>query len=364
MAPVVVRGAAAVGGFGAGTEALLAALARPPLAGSAVTTSVSPGHVVRRPAYAVDLAPLTSEVDPRHLRRVDRFGQMAILGARLALADAGLLDHDPTRIGVALATGYGANATTFAFFHECLRGGDAAASPTLFSKSGHSSAQSSLTILLGLEGPCLTICQPDLAVVPALTAAIAWLTDERVDAVLVGGIDEIFDLRVYTRERLFGAANDGPMRPLDLDRQSSVIGEGAFFVALTRGGRSPDPGLPLLERVRWDHLERRRPDFAGHDATLVSAAGNQRCGHAYASALPPDATVLAYSPLIGAVPVSLLFNLVVAATFLRRGQVVPLPVADASRDLGPGFATTAPRSLACLDCRGTGRFGQVDLRLP
>lgn len=354
--PVVIRGGAAVGGFGGGQGALEAALVAPPGPGGTVTTATPEGGV-SRPAYRAELGALAEVVDPRVLRRMDRFCQMAALAARHALADAGLTDPDRARTGLVLATGYGSNTTTFEFFHNCLREGDSAASPTLFSKSGHSSVQSALTIMLGLQGPSMTVCQPDLAVIPALMTARAWLLDRRADTVLVGAIDEIFDLRVYARERLFGPANDGPIRPLDLHHQSSVPGEGGFFLVLSRVGDDPDGRRPRLGQVVWGHLDRRPPRVAPSTPLVVAASGHRRCGAAYERAVPPGQPTLAFSPLIGSTPVNLLFDVLVAARIVAQRELVALPLEACARHLDA--APASPSVVTCLDCRGSGLYGEV-----
>ena len=49
---------------------------------------------------------------PKEVRRVDRFGQLTVAAAAMALEDAGAVDVDPERAGVIMGTGAGGIETS------------------------------------------------------------------------------------------------------------------------------------------------------------------------------------------------------------------------------------------------------------
>ena len=64
------------------------------------------------------------------MRRIDHYIRMALLASFLALEDAGLLASKPDRMGIIVATGYGATCNTFDFQHSVITDSDPCGSPT------------------------------------------------------------------------------------------------------------------------------------------------------------------------------------------------------------------------------------------
>ena len=133
---IVVEGIGIVGGFGAGVERLSAVL----VAGKSPINAVpvqTPDGAREMPVFLADTSCLDNFVPKKSLRRIDHFSRMALLGAYLALQDAGMPGIDPKGLGIVVASGYGATQTTFAFLDSFIVGNDAYPSPTHFSGSVH-----------------------------------------------------------------------------------------------------------------------------------------------------------------------------------------------------------------------------------
>ncbi len=323
---LAVRGLGLVGGFGCGAEALGAALAAgaPP------------------PARRADPEPLDRFLPRRTLRRVDHFSRLALLGAHLALEDAGLLGGDRSRLGVVVATGYGPSATTFGFLDSVLDGGDACASPTLFSNSVHNAAAAHLSIALGATGPCLTVSQFETSVASALLSAAGWLAEGRVDAVLFGGVDEAGPVLAYCWERFFGA--DAAARP----------GEGAGFLVLRRA-EDAGPGDPVIEGVEVGNLRAGPPRLPSGALVVSGADGTPRCGPGYRAAVPPGTPEVRLAPLFGSFPAAGALELAAAVWGLRQGGVALPPWLGPAAALGAG-------PVACLRVGADGEFGLIAAR--
>ncbi|BDU75676.1 beta-ketoacyl synthase N-terminal-like domain-containing protein [Mesoterricola sediminis] len=248
MNPAVL-GVGAVGGFGAGARALLEP-AQPGL-------YELPWGEGRRaiPAFRADTAPLERFVPRRALRRIDAFSRIALLGACLALEDAGMPTSGLEGLGVVLGSGYGATGTTFALIDSMIEGGDACASPTHFAGSLHNTPASHLAITLGATGPSLSLSRFQGLGDAVLLAARLMLAEGRATRVLAGVVDEVSDLTAY-----LWARGEGGTPP----------GEGAAFLVLGEGegaygsldaamaGRGPSEGP-------WGALP-------GADAFAVAAA--------------------------------------------------------------------------------------------
>lgn len=323
MMQMAIKGIGVVGGFGCGVAELKGALedGRSRLSTLTIPSAAGP---ITLPAYCATTERLEEYVPKRALRRIDHYSKMGLLGAYLALEDAGMLGSDLSRLGVVIASGYGATATTFAFLDSLITDGDICASPTHFANSVHNAAAANISILLGAKGPSLTVSQFEMSVPSALLSARQWLAEERVDAVLFGAIDELSDLIGYLQHRQCGPQHPAAIAPL-APGESSIIGEGAAFLLLTRKDESR--AYCTIDAVETGSLYQGDLPLADDALLLVGADGRQEVGARYRATIPADARVACYTPLYGRMPAAAAFDLAVAALILQRGQAYPLVAA-------------------------------------
>ncbi|WP_161788504.1 beta-ketoacyl synthase N-terminal-like domain-containing protein [Desulfonatronum thiodismutans] len=338
------------------------------------------------PVLQTDLAALEEFVPKRALRRVDRFSRLALLGACLALKDAGLsrfesLDRPEARTGIIVATGYGAAATTFSFLDSVIHDGDVCASPTHFSNSVHNAAAAHISILLKITGPCLTASQFELSTASALLTARQWLAEGRVERVLFGAVDEHCPVRGYCWSRFFGPQAHQTVLPLELDRQTAIPGEGAAFFVLERAV----PGRPgkygHVANVGMGREDHRNPDvlfdgpadgFTGgvplgldspETLLLLGADGHKAAGARYRHVLEVagrlSLMVAACAPAYGSLPIGQAFDLAVAGMAIRDG----CPSFADHMWYGNGRSGTLREvsQVACLKYGSGGEYGTIVL---
>ncbi len=312
--PAII-GIGLVGGFGLGKQAAVESLHRGGGPNGTVPV-MSPSGERQLPAYQVDTSPVSRFVAPAALRRMNRFAKIAVLGASLALEDAGWnipLKRDD--IGLVIASGYGASKSTFDFLDSMIDGEGQFPSPTLFSNSVHSSAASHLSIVLELGGPCLTVSQFEMSTISALLTADQWLQDGCVKAVLFGAVDEVCPVLGYCYDRFFEAGACGPMEPFAWDRQTAVMGEGAAFLLLTRAADAAG-ACGHIERLTWT---RSRDVTVPEDSLLVLGAdGHTCCAADYRRLSEAAATQAAYAPVYGSLPGGQAFDVAIAAAVAEQ----------------------------------------------
>ena len=362
---IVIEGIGAVGGFGCGISDLRRALEEG--VGRPGTLELSTGSAtVPIPAYRADVSRLEEFINSRTLRRIDRFSRLALLGSHLALADAELPEAERSRLGIIVASGYGATGITYAFLKSFIDDGDICASPTYFANSVHNSAAAHISIQLGAMGPNLTVSQFDLSVPSALGTARLWLAEGRVQRVLFGAVDELSDLIGYIRYRSPGAAPAAPMTPLRTEAETSIPAEGAAFLLLAREnacgggyctldasttGTVPIPGFPLP-----------RPGLL-----VLGADGRRESGRRYA-AIAQHSRVACYTPLYGSMPAGPAFDLAAAGVILKRGRVFPSPggaFLDFPATVPAGGDPVGADRISCLTLAGDGSYGLATLgKLP
>ena len=267
--------------------------------------------------YTAGVSGLDRFVSRQALRRMDRFIQMALLSSYLAIEDSGVTLGDRTRIGIIFGSGYGPLQTTFSFLDSLIDFGDKCASPTLFANSVHNSLASHVSILLKVQGPCLTVTCFEQTTFSVMTTAINWLREGTADYVLAGVGDEYCDVRGYAT-LLSGSRGCTDIMPLSFDECSYLPGEG--FAAFLLGKAPTDRAYCNLIRC-----ETRRGEISGdHETLFLAANGDKDTGRFY-KPLANNSRVQAYSPLYGGMPVGNGFDIAIAALSLKEGIVYPFP---------------------------------------
>jgi 3-oxoacyl-[acyl-carrier-protein] synthase II len=360
---IAIEGVGVVGGFGSGLQALADSLARGPAAVDVASVPAEGETLSVRSMRAVSRG-LEDFVERRALRRVDHFSRLALLAACLALREAGPQPPDPKTLGVVVATGYGASRATFGFLESFVADGDALASPTHFSTSVHNAAAANIAIILGAQGPNLTVSQFEMSVASALHSARLMLLEGQAETILFGGVDESCDVLQYCRHRFFGAEDGEVMRPLDFERQTAITGEGAAFFLLRRAAEGA-PSSCWIEEVALGNLADGPPRIPEDALVILGADGNRACSRHYARALRDARPVLAFSHHYGSFPTAQAMDLAVASLLLR-GVVAAVAPADT---VGGGAATRAGEdsglireAACCLKMDGKGDYGLVTLR--
>jgi len=355
----VIRGIGVVGGFGTGISTLEKILMDhgPFIESFAVPDGQPLGG---EPYVPVDTRNLKERFPPRSLRRMDHLSRTALLAAALALEDAA----DPggnADTGVAVASGYGAVRTTFAFLDTILEGGDAGASPTLFSNSVLNAPAAHISMHLGARGPNLTVSRFEMSFSDALSIAVQWLEEGRAPSVLVGGVDEWCPVLGHCRHR-FSKTRDAAafLSPFGTGRGRARIAEGAVFFLLSPE-IAPASGYGVVESVESGRLPRDAPAFP-KDAVILTGIDHHRDSARHP--LPEDRRVLDYTGYYGTLPVGTGFDMAIASVIVRRGRLFSVPDSTGSETVIDGLqAEKAPeiRRVCCVNITPSGAYGLITL---
>ena len=312
-----IQGIGALGGFGRGLSQLEQALARARTPATFVTMNSAAGKI-KVPALLADTTDLTSFWSRRALRRLDHYIRMALLGSFCALEDAGLLEMENRRLGIIVATGYGATCNTFDFQNSMLTSEDPCGSPTKFSNSVHNAAAGNISILLNETGPNLSVSHFDMSFVSAMVVAMHWLNEGRVDTILIGGVDEYCKVLGYYWHCHTGVDADSNTAAMSNTGQPrTIIGEGACFFVLTKD--DPDNRsygrIDTVEMGNILHGSVRLPKDAAY---ILGADAFSPVENHFFNIFPADTTAACYTPVYGEIPVGQAFDLAIAALTIRR----------------------------------------------
>jgi 3-oxoacyl-[acyl-carrier-protein] synthase II len=315
---MAIQGIGAVGGFGCGTEMLLSALSGEPPVPEAFDLETI--HGLRTvPRLGADTRPLRDYVPVRVRRRMEHHIRIALLAALDAVGDGERRGFSrPERLGIVMATGYGATCNSFDFQHLSATELDFSGSPTEFSNSVHNAAAAYLSIALKENGPNHTVSHFDLSVPMALSVAAQWLAEERVAAVLMGAVDEFSKFQAYAWQTRADQDPDAARLP--------AIGEGACFLLLSNlDAEATHSSVSPYAAIRAVGLGRQRTpgaplDLPQADLYLLGADGFGGRDRDYAAALSPAMAAKAYAHIYGVLPVGMAFDLAVAALSRQSGR--------------------------------------------
>lgn len=245
---VAITGIGCVTPIGTGVDALWNGL-RAETSAVGAATRFDASIYRSRCAAQVDAFEPTDWIDPKRVKRLDRFSQFAVASSILALRD-GQLDLDTTnreRVGAMMGTALGgvgyAEEQAAKFAQHGLRAVDATLALAVFGGS----ASCNIAIEFGVSGPNSTNAMSCASGSMAIGEAFRQIRDGYADVMLAGGSEAplaTLCFGAFALIRAMSTRNDDPTkasRPFDADRDGFVMGEGAAVL--------------LLES--WEHAEAR-----------------------------------------------------------------------------------------------------------
>ncbi len=236
---VVVTGVGLVSPLGIGSEETWQGLLAGRSGAGPITHFDASHHATRFACEVKGFDPLRW-LDKKDIKKVDRFIQLAIAAADLALADAALdvRASDPLRSGVFIGSGIGGFASIEREHEALLKGGPRKISPFFIPASIVNLASGWVSIRTGAKGPNSATCTACTSGAHAIGDSFRLIQHGDADVMIAGGSEAaITALGVggFCAMRALSTRNDEPeraSRPFDRDRDGFVIGEGSGIVIL------------------------------------------------------------------------------------------------------------------------------------
>ena len=271
---VVISGVGAVTPIGTGADGLWQGLEQRTSAIRTITRFDPAPFRSHIAAEIPDFVP-GDHLDAKRAKRLDRFSQLAVSSARLALADAhlDLSTEDPDRIGTMMGSALGgvgyAESQVANYLRDGVKGLDAALALTVFAGA----ASCNIAIEFGCTGPNATNAMSCASGTIAVGEAFHVVRDGRADLMLAGGAEAPLaplTFGAFSNIRAMSTRNDDPShasRPFDVTRDGFVMGEGAAVLVLEERGRALARGAKIYAEVVGHaytndayHMTAPRPD--------------------------------------------------------------------------------------------------------
>ena len=182
----------------------------------------------------------TGHIEPRELRRLDRFCQFAVVAANEAIKDSGidLNKVDPFRAGVILGSGIGGVQEFEDGVTTLVQKGPARVSAFVIPKMIANSASGVISIKHGLQGPNTTVTTACSSAAHAMGDAMRQIAYGFADVIVSGGSEAgIAQIAMagFINCKALSENNADPLhasRPFDKDRDGFVLSEGAGILVL------------------------------------------------------------------------------------------------------------------------------------
>ena len=195
-------------------------------------------------------------IDPKELRKMDRFVQFAMTAASEAVEASGIdfASENTERAGVIISSGIGGFATIQS---EIIKGNEKGydrVSPYFIPQIISNMAAGQIAIKYGLNGMCSCVVTACAGGTNAIGDAFHRIRDGYEDVMLCGGTEAcITEIGIggFTSMRALHTGND-PKRasiPFDKDRSGFVMGEGAAVLILEEEGHAKNRGANIYGEV-------------------------------------------------------------------------------------------------------------------
>jgi 3-oxoacyl-[acyl-carrier-protein] synthase II len=196
----------------------------------------------------------TQWMSPKDVRRADRFVQLAVAAAIMAVRHAGLDMNveNPNRVGVLIGSGIGGIETICTEHAKLLEQGPRRLSPFLIPMLIINMASGQVSILLNAKGPNFSIATACATAAHSIGEAGNIIANGEAEVMVAGGSEAALNalgFGGFCAMKALSCRNDEPekaSRPFDLNRDGFVMGEGAGIVIIEEYEHAKKRGAPLL----------------------------------------------------------------------------------------------------------------------
>ncbi len=307
-------------------------------------------HSVKIAGEITDFDPKTV-MNPKDVKKADRFIQLGIKAATEAMKDANFDEYDSNRFGVSGASGIGGLTNIEKNSVTCFQKGPRRISPFFIPSSLVNMLGGFVSIEHNLKGPNISSVTACAAGTHAITDAAKTIMLDGADRMLVVGAEAaICEIGVggFAAMKALSTRNDDPTkssRPFDKDRDGFVIGEGAgalvlesYEVAKERGARIYGELIGFGESGDANHITTPAPGGEGAYRAIKEAlrmAGNPEVDYINA-----HGTSTKYNDLYETMAIKKAFSNNIPLISSTKGQI--------GHCLGAAGATEAVISLMAL----------------
>ena len=195
-------------------------------------------------------------IETRHLKRMDRFAQLAFGAGEMAMQDAGLNgNYESERAGTILGTGIGGLFEIEEQHRRLIEKGPSKVSAFTIPKLMANASAGHLAIKYKFQGISTTVVTACASAGNAMGDAYHAIARGMADLVMTGGAEAAvtpLGLSAFAAMKALSTRNDDPARasrPFDKDRDGFVLGEGAGILMFEEYEHAKQRGARIYAEV-------------------------------------------------------------------------------------------------------------------
>lgn len=173
-------------------------------------------------------------MDEKEADQLDRFAQFALIAAREAVAESGLVVTPERGACMAVVTGTstGGQTSEDREFHSLYAKGASRIHPLTIPRTMANAGTSCIAREYGIGGPCYTVSTACASATHAIGQAYWMVRNGVVDAAIAGGSEAPFSLGFLKAWEAMRIIAPDTCRPFSRDRKGLILGEGAAMLIL------------------------------------------------------------------------------------------------------------------------------------
>jgi len=179
-------------------------------------------------------------IEPKEIKKMDRFIHFALAAAQMAMNDSGLkiTDENAERAGVIVGSGIGGLRSIEHYHSVLLEKGPRRITPFFIPMLVVNLASGQISIRFGAKGPNSAVVTACATGSHAIGDAFKIIQRGDADAMIAGGTEAVITplgIGGFNAMKALSTRNDEPekaSRPFDLDRDGFIMGEGAGIMVL------------------------------------------------------------------------------------------------------------------------------------
>lgn len=229
---------------------------------------------------------VTEYIDKKDAKRMDKFVQYAVAGAKMAIEDAALdMDkEDHTRVGVMIGSGIGGIETLCEQHKRLIDRGPSKVSPFMIPMMISNMAVGQVAIAFNCKGVNLTTVSACASGTDAIGQALLAIRRGDADVILTGGTEATINelaLAGFSSMKALTTRNDIPEKacsPFDAKRDGFIMGEGSGIMVLESLEHAKARGANIIaELVGYGssndayHMTAPAPDGEGGARCMAAA---------------------------------------------------------------------------------------------
>ena len=196
-------------------------------------------------------------IEPKEVKKMDRFIHFAVAATTMAFNDSGLKikDHNAERIGVIVGSGMGGLHTIENYHSVLLEKGPRRITPFFIPMLTINLAAGQISIKFGAKGPNSAISTACATGSHSIGDAFKIIQRGEADVMIAGGSEAVISplgVGGFNAMKALSTRNDEPekaSRPFDIDRDGFVMGEGAGIIILESLQSALDRGAKIYAEI-------------------------------------------------------------------------------------------------------------------